>query len=311
MAMWGFRTALCCAALAAGRAEAATLMVGPGQPYATPSAAAAAVQSGDTVSIAAGTYTDCAVWNASNLTIAGAGMSNTVIGNQDCAGKGVFVIYGNNVTVRDLALIHASDPDLNGAGIRAEGVNLTVQRVHIMFNQDGILADPIANSTIWIRDSYFYANGYCASSGEGCAHGIYIGQIAHLLVEHNTFKDTQIGHHIKSRAAVTDVIDNTIEDGPTGTSSYLIDVPNGGAVTIRGNRLEKGPLSSNPGVAISIGEEGVTWPTPALLITDNVFRDDGAPTTFVVNDTSTPAQLVANTFEGSQTTPLQGLGTVN
>ncbi len=87
-------------------------------------------------------------------------------------------------------------------------------------------------------------------------------------------------------------------------------MPNGGAVTIRGNHLEKGPLSSNPYVAISIGEEGVTWPAAPLLIADNVFRDDGAPTTFVSNSTSVPAQLVGNTMEGSRTTPLQGPGSV-
>ncbi len=56
------------------------------------------------------------------------------------------MIYGSNVTVRDLTLSHASVPDQNGAGIRAEGTNLTVTRVHLIDNQDGILADPVANS---------------------------------------------------------------------------------------------------------------------------------------------------------------------
>ncbi len=306
----GFKTVLCAAITLASPAGARTLMVGPGQAYSLPSAAAAAAQNGDTISIAAGTYTDCAVWNASNITIAGAGMRNTHIGNKSCIGKGVFVIYGNNVTVRDLALVHASVPDLNGAGIRAEGTNLVVQRVHFMHNQDGILADEIPASKILVRDSYFYGNGNCPPSGQGCAHGMYINGVAELTVEHSSFLNQREGHHIKSRAAITRVIDNSIEDGPKGTSSYLIDAPNGGAVTISGNHLEKGPLSSNPYVAISIGEEGVTWPAAPITVTDNVLRNDGAPTTFVSNNTSVAAQLVGNTMEGDPITLLHGPGSV-
>ncbi len=213
----GFKTVFCAAIILATPAGARTLMVGPGQAYRLPSLAAAAAQNGDTVSIAAGTYTDCAVWNASNLTIAGAGMGTTTIGSKDCVGKGVFVIYGSNVTVRDLALTHASVPDQNGAGIRAEGTNLVVQRVHFMYNQDGILADPVAASVIAVRDSYFYGNGGCPASGQGCAHGMYINGVARLTVAHCTFLNQKVGHHIKSRAAITSVIDNSIEDGPTGS----------------------------------------------------------------------------------------------
>ncbi len=62
-------------------------MVGPGQPYAKPSAAAAAAQNGDAISIAAGHYTDCATWSANGLTIAGAGMSKTTIGGTSAAAR--------------------------------------------------------------------------------------------------------------------------------------------------------------------------------------------------------------------------------
>ena len=305
-------TAACFAALLATPALASTLKVGPGQAYATPSAVAAAAHDGDTISIASGNYTDCSTWSANNLTIAGSGdgKAGTTIGNVSCGGKGVFVIYGSNITVRDLSLVNASVPDQNGAGIRAEGTNLVVERVRILHNQDGILADPVAASTILIRDSRFAGNGACGSSGQNCAHGIYINGIAKLTVEHCTFTDTQVGHDIKSRAAITQIIDNTITDGPKGTSSYLIDAPNGGAVTITGNYLEKGPLSSNSYVAVSIGEEGVTWPASPIVVSDNVLRNDGNPTTFVSNATSVAAQLTGNTFEGNPVTALKGPGSV-
>ncbi|UUZ48046.1 hypothetical protein LP420_34485 [Massilia sp. B-10] len=53
-------------------ASAATLSVGPGQTYATPCRAFAAAASGDTVQIAAATYTGdvCGIY-AHNLTIRG------------------------------------------------------------------------------------------------------------------------------------------------------------------------------------------------------------------------------------------------
>jgi hypothetical protein len=75
-----------------------------------------------------------------------------------------------------------------------------------------------------------------------------------------------------------------------GTASYLIDVPNGGAVVIQNNRLEKGPKAENHKAAISIGAEGVDRPTPEIRVEGNHFSADGAyGTVFVVNRTATPA----------------------
>ena len=48
-------------------------------------------------------------------------------------------------------------------------------------------------------------------------------------MEDSHFSDTHEGHHIKSRALRTVLRGNDISDGPTGNSSYLVDVPNGAA----------------------------------------------------------------------------------
>jgi len=54
------------------------------------------------------------------------------------------------------------------------------------------------------------------------------------------------GHHIKSRALRTEVIDCDVSDGVHGTSSYLIDIPDGGARSSCATvNLKKGPLSEN------------------------------------------------------------------
>ena len=78
---------------------------------------------------------------------------------------------------------------------------------------------------IRIVDSEFRGNGKCEAA---CAHGIYINGIDRLDIEHSRFLDQHVGHHIKSRARSTVLIDNDIADGSSGDSSYLIDIPNGG-----------------------------------------------------------------------------------
>ena len=102
----------------------------------------------------------------------------------------------------------------------------------------------------------------------------------------------------------------TITDGPEGTSSYLIEAPNGGALIVRDNTLEKGPKSENHKAAIAIGAEGVAQPTPEITITNNNFRNDGNyETALVWNLTATPAMLKGNKLSGS-VVPLKGEGSV-
>lgn len=294
-------------AIAPPPAAARTLTVGPGAPYRSLAAAAAAAQAGDVVLIAAGDWRECAVWRADRLTIAGAGMEATRIHDVACAGKGLFVVTGRNVTIRDLTLAGAAVPDRNGAGIRAEGADLTVERVRFADDENGILSDAAPESTITVRDSVFVRDGVCAIA---CAHGIYAGHIARLVVERSRFAAIREGHAIKSRARATEVRDCDIADGAEGTSSYLIDVPNGGAVAILRNRLEKGPHTENQGTAIAIGEEGASNPAAPIVVTDNVFRNDGpVAAAFVRNRTTLPAALRDNRLSG-RVIPLAGPGTV-
>jgi hypothetical protein len=275
-------------------AQPRVLDVGPGRAFSMPSAAAAAARQGDVIRIAPGTYEDCAVWSANGLVIEGEDAERVVIGGRTCLGKGVFVIVGNDVIVRGVTLRGARSEDANGAGIRGEGVNLTVERVHFLNNENGILLAGVPRGILLVRDSNFIGNGSCERA---CAHGIYTGALELLRVERSRFLGTREGHHVKSRAFRTEVLDCEIEDGPEGTASYLIDVPNGGAVFLRGNRLSKGPRSGNRSTAISIGAEGVDRPTPEIRIESNVFAlQGGYRTVFVTNFTATPALLRGNSL---------------
>ena len=196
----------------------------------------------------------------------------------------------------------------NGAGIKTVGDNLTVRHSRFEHNENGILTGGSSASKVRISDSVFIGNGACI---EACAHGVYAGAaIALLQIERCVFLDTRTAHHIKSRALQTIVRDSRIEDGDSGTASYLIDIPQGGNLLVEHNVMEKGPNSSNPATAISIASGGVRNPTNSLIVRDNTFRNDMAePTLFVRNESETPAQLSDNQVSGPVRL-LQGPGSV-
>lgn len=272
--------------------------VGPKEEFTKPSDVSKMVRSGDTVTIAPGTYADCAIWprRINGLTILGTG---AIIGDQSCARKGIFVVDSNNVVIRGITFRHAKVPQHNGAGIRAEGVNLTVENSRFIDNENGILANPKPASTIIIRNSYFQGNGNCVAQ---CAHGIYVNRVGLLHIEGSEFVGQHEGHHVKSRALKTELVNNTIHDGPMGDSSYLVDIPNAGTAIITGNIFEKGPRAQNRSAAIVIGEETQKRggnPTMEIRIENNSFKNDlGRETIFVRNLSETPASLRANKIEG-------------
>jgi hypothetical protein len=296
--------ALCLAVPAAAK----TLEVGPGKPLKMPSEAAALAADGDHIRIAPGEYYDCAVWRANKLVIEGTGKpADTVITDTACNGKGLFLTDGQDITIRNLTLTRARVPDGNGAGIRMEANNLTVEHVRFIDNQNGILTNGNLRGTLTVRDSEFLRNGTCE---HGCAHGIYANTLDLLHVERSKFFETHEAHHIKSRARRTEVIDCDLQDGPNGTASYQIEVPNGGAVVARGNTIEKGPRAGNHTGAIVIGLEGVTQPTPEIIVENNSFRVDGGYGSYLVyNQTATEAVLKGNRLSGSAKA-LSGDGTV-
>ncbi len=289
-------------------AASATLEVGTGKTYPLPSAAAAQARDGDRIVIAPGSYFDCAIWKANNITIEGASADATIITDKQCQGKALFITDGNNITIRNLTLTRARVPDGNGAGIRAEGGDLTVEHVNFINNQDGILAAPAPGKSIIIRDSSFIRNGTCESAG--CAHGIYVNELGLLRVERTKFFETKEGHHIKSKAARTEVIGCDLADGDNGTSSYTVDVPNGGAVVMRDNEIQKGPKSGNHTAALVVGEDGVSQPTEEITVVHNTFLVEGSYNSYLVNNlTATEAVLVGNILQGNAKA-LRGDGSV-
>ena len=293
---WHTALAFAAAMLRSLPAGARELWVGPTRVLKVPSQAATVAADGDVVRIDPGTYKDCAVWTASRLLIEATG-PGVLLAGKTCDEKAIFITVGADITVRGLTFADASVVGHNGAGIRAAGDNLTVEDSEFLSNENGILAGGSSNSVLRITGSTFVGNGACVGY---CAHGVYAGAAIYLLdIDNCLFLDNKIAHHIKSRALNTIVRNSRIEDGPTGTSSYLIDVPDGGNVLIQDNVMEKGRLSDNPGVAISIGEGSANNPTVVQIVRDTVFRSDLPDrVTFVRDSTGKPVALIGNTFTG-------------
>ena len=296
---------LFCGGPAAG---ARILLVGPQAQFKLPSQAAAVARDGDRVMIDPGVYQDCALWTAANLTIEGRGPGVIVTGKV-CFERGIFVITGAGVTVRNITFSGARGRYHNAAGILGAGANLTIEDSRFLDNDNGVLLGGDPTSRVRIANSAFRGNGSCEGA---CAHGIYAGAPIFLLnIEHCRFFDTRTAHHVKSRARNTVISDSDITDGDSGTSSYLIDIPNGGNVLIQRNLLQKGTNSSNPAVAISIGIEGVSNPTNRMVLRDNRFSSKlREPTTFVRNSTLTPVILTGNVLTG-KVRALDGMGMVD
>ena len=279
-------------------APPSVLTVGPGQEYATLAQAAAVVQSGDTIDIQAGTYTNDFATINGNVTIQGVGGTATFVATETPPNdKGILDLTGN-ITVDNLAFTGASVPASlggNGAGIRYEGGNLVLNNDAFYGNQDGMLANPDPTGSITINNSYFSDNG----SGTGYTHNLYVNEVGTLLINASTFTDAQVGHEIKSRALNTIITNSTIADGPSGTASYAIDLPNGGNATIVGNLIEKGPNSENP-TMISAGEEGSVYANSTLTISDNTLLNDlVSPSSLaVMNATGSSAAIEDNAFYG-------------
>tara|TARA_R110002110_G_scaffold74579_5_gene197325 strand:+ start:2544 stop:3632 length:1089 start_codon:yes stop_codon:yes gene_type:complete len=296
------------------------LRVGPGRMLKKPSDAASVVRRGDTVRIDAGSYADCAVWRTPGITLTGDPNGETQIRDISCDGKALWVFYDGPATVRHIRFSGAKVARRNGAGIRWEGRGrLTVRQARFDGNQMGILTHNRRISSLHISHSRFDGNGNCP---EFCGHAVYAGAISRLVVQASSFRNHRFGHHIKSRALVSLIVGNTLSDGVSGTSSYAINLPNSGSATIRGNSIQKGPLSDNIHCAICIGEEIVASettgqqkngqmkragmsanPSNGILIAQNAFRNESgaAETVFVWNRGPHPVTLRDNILTGPGT----------
>ena len=280
------------------------LTVGVGEEYQTIAAAVAASQNGDLILVQPGTYTNDFADIGTQVTIAGAGgMVNLVATEAPPNEKGIFVV-DNNVTIDNVVFQGCAIPDSeggNGAGIRYQGGAMVLNNDAFIGNQDGILAGAVDNlpvNTVTINHSTFDNNGDSTGPNAGYTHNCYISTgVTSFTATGDIFERANVGHELKSRAVTNNISGNVFYDGPTGTASYDIDLPNGGADTISGNIIEKGPNSPNYAM-IHFGGEGIPYAGSSLTVSGNHFiNDQGNSAIGVLNQSTLQVAITGNEFD--------------
>lgn len=253
------------------------LWVGAGEAHTTLRSGIAAAQAGDTICVRAGTYVNDFATIRRDVRIIGVGgrvhlKADQGSGGRLEAGKGILVVglptAAPNVYIENIEFSGAKVPDRNGAGIRAEGPNLTVRNVVFRDNENGILAAGREDSTIVIEHSEFARNGF----GDGRSHGLYINRIKRLVFRHNFAHHARIGHQLKTRARENVIVGNLFMDGESGSSSYAIDMPNARVAYVLGNVLQQSDVVQNS-TLIYVGGKG-EGRMPRVFIANNTVIND-------------------------------------
>ena len=278
------------------KASGRELWVGRGEQYGRLKDAIAASRDGDTIYVRAGVYeNDFSVINTS-VRIVGVGgkahFKNTKSAIDN--GKAILVVR-DDVEIENLEFSGAKVSAGNGAGIRFEGGELRIENSYFHHNENGLLAANIGDARLTVIGSEFAHNG----RGDSYTHGLYAGRIAHLEVRDSYFHDSRDGHHIKSRARETEIINNRLIDGD-GRTDYNIDLPEAGVAVIRDNVIEQNNNGANR-TMVHYGGEAKSY-SGSLLIKGNEFINyETDHSTAVRNQTPITVRIENNTFHNVDT----------
>ncbi|MFT5822852.1 MAG: hypothetical protein ACI8ZM_004109 [Crocinitomix sp.] len=285
--------------------------VGPSYDYTTPNAFYLADIAGDidiadydTIYIESADYsgTDAlAAWQQDNLFIEGESdfgvRPHMIADGAYLLGKGTWVCVGDNITVSQIEFSGAAVPDENGAGIRLDGIGLTLLKCYFHHNENGLLTSNPYDGDIFIQFCEFGYNGF----GDGFTHNMYIGHVNSFTLSHCYSHHTNVGHNVKSRANNTYILYNQIMDEEDGNSSRLIDIPNGGYALLIGNILMQGPAAVNSN-AVGYGLEGLSNPVPHefYFVHNSIVNKREASCRFLqIEDGTEEAYIVNNIFAGT------------
>jgi len=249
-----------------------------------------------TIRLAPGTYRDCAVQEAGDITYQAATPGKAILDGTACEGKGALVLRGRGATVDGIVFQNIRVADQNGAGIRLEQGNLTVTNAMFLNSQQGILSANDPASTIRVDRSTFSGLGYCPDGGS-CAHSLYIGDYGALIVTRSRFERGTGGHYVKSRAARIEVTDNSFDDSAGRKTNYMIDLSAGAIGMIARNIFVQGKDKENYSAFVAVAAEARDHPSRGLVIADNqasIAPGVDRETIFVADWSHEPLKLANN-----------------
>ncbi len=251
--------------------------------------------SGGTITVAPGSYRDCAVVESGNVTIRAAEASTAIFDGGACEGKATLVLRGESAVVEGLVFQNIRVPDRNGAGIRLEKGDLTVSRATFRNSEQGILTANDPAGVIKVEWSTFSGLGGCPDGM--CSHSIYAGDYGSLTIDRCRFERGTGGHYVKSRAAQAAITDSSFDDSGGRATNYMIDLPAGATGLIARNEFVQGRDKENYSALIAVAAESRDHPSAGLRIEANgasIAPGVARSTVFVADWSHEPLKLGAN-----------------
>ena len=294
-----YRLLIPCALIAtpALAADGPFTIAATGRHFATLQDAVRAVGGGTgTIVIAPGTYRQCAVQQAGQVTYKAATPGTVTFAGTLCEDKAALVLRGDGARVEGLIFRGYRNRDGNGAGIRSERGDLTIVDATFANSQEGILGGLAAPQRITIDRSTFTGLGQC-DEAPNCSHAIYLGNQGSVRIIHSRFERGTGGHYVKIRAPRVTIADNSFDDTAGTGTNYMIDLSEGATGSIVRNVFVQGRAKENGSAMIVVAAEAQTYPSGGLVIEGNDARlAPGATShpTFVVDFSHSRLAIGAN-----------------
>ena len=244
-----------------------------GVSYATLAEAIKQLKDNSHLKIPAGVYQEPLFIRHHNVTIEGVG--HVVFEKAATQGKGYILAAGNDLTVRNIECRFIKVDSKNGACVRLEGRGLVLDHVYFHSSETALLETAKEHGYIRISNSRFEN-----LAGKARAHSIYLNK-ASLHLENSVILGNRHQHSLKSRGPKT-VIDTSILSELSASASRLIDISNGGELSISRSLLHKGPNSVNNQV-IGFGLEGVQHSSNQISIRDSLLLLDRPTGNYIVH----------------------------
>lgn len=287
-------------------ANGTVLTVGSGGAYATLATALAAAHDGDTIRLAAGTYTEAAVTIDHKVIIEGwGGLARFLPAAAPVNGSAQFVTT-TDVTFRNVEIAGVASPGGVAAAIRDQAGTLTVVNSYIHDNQAGIVADSGLAGSIGIYDSEIARNG----TPNGAGANIDVGEIGTLTLRNDWVHDALAGPEVRSRADNTVITGSRISQA-AGNGAADLELPDGGLVAVTGSVLQKSATAQATSL-VHVGG-GTVHGGSSVTLDGTVFISDQQGTTrFVAADAGVTGVAVTNgVFVGGAAGSVQAQNATN
>ena len=146
--------------------------------------------------------------------------------------------------------------------------------------------------------STFAGLGQCRT--DNCSHSLYLITSGSVSVTNSRFERGTGGHYAKIRASQVRVEGNSFDDSAGHQTSYLLDLPNGGTGTVRGNTFVQGKDKDNSSTLIAVAAEIRMYPTAGLAIDGNTasLAPGAVKAAFVTDWSHPPLAIGANRLTG-------------